>query len=187
MEVTGIVLAGGKSTRMGTDKGLLMLKGKTFVEHVCAALNPITEGRLLVVTNNEEYAFCKATLVKDVVLDKGPVSGIYSGLQQSTTDLNIIVSTDVPFISTEFLRWLLAQHKAPFDVTEVIVKARVNPLIAVYNKSVASIFYENLITNKLKLITVVEGLSHQTIDVPEQWLAQLANINTKEEYDNIGL
>ena len=74
--VTGIILAGGKSLRMGTDKGLLSLKGKSFISHICDALKPIVGEHILIVSSNADYDALGYTRVEDLIEDKGPVSGL---------------------------------------------------------------------------------------------------------------
>src|SRR4051812_27131822 len=78
-QITAIVLAGGKSQRMGTDKGLLDLHGKTFVQRICAAVQPIVGSNILIVSANNEYDALGFSRVEDIIENKGPVGGLYTG------------------------------------------------------------------------------------------------------------
>ena len=80
--ITGIILAGGKSSRMGEDKGFLKLNGKTFMSSIIAALNPIV-GEIIIVSNNSEYDVFNLKRVADSMEDSGPLAGLYSGLLHS--------------------------------------------------------------------------------------------------------
>ena len=76
---TGIILAGGKSSRMGQDKGLLMLNGRTFMSHIIEALEPVVSD-IIIVSNNSDYDIYKLKRVADILKDSGPLAGLYTGL-----------------------------------------------------------------------------------------------------------
>ena len=105
---TGIILAGGRSQRMGTDKGLLLLDGKSFVSHIYKALQPLFGENCIIVSSNPDYDFLGCTRVEDIIPNKGPLGGIYTGLKYSKTKMNIVVSVDAPLVTTELLQWMLA-------------------------------------------------------------------------------
>lgn len=179
------ILAGGKSSRMGTDKGLLLLNGKPFVSHIYEALKPIVGDNIVVVSANSDYDFLGCKRIEDIVTDKGPVGGIYTALHNSNSNLNLIVSVDVPLVSTELLQWIVAHHTDDFQMTQIEVEGKSSPLIAVYDKSLENIFKENLQNEQLRLRIVIESIKHQTLELPEKWRFQVQNINTKEEYQRI--
>jgi molybdopterin-guanine dinucleotide biosynthesis protein A len=185
--ITGYILAGGKSQRMGTDKGLLLLDGIPFVSHICEALKPIVGENIVIVSSNVDYDFLGYTRIEDLIPDKGPVGGIYTALKNSKTKLNIILSVDAPSVSSELLQWILDHHKESFLMTQVQTNGKNHPLIAVYDQSLATVFEEHLINDQLKLRMVIERVLHQTLLVPEKWNHQTQNINTKEEYQNLQL
>lgn len=183
--ITGIILAGGKSQRMGVDKGLLLLRDKTFVAHICAALQPIVGDNIVIVSSNPAYDALGYTRIEDLISNKGPVSGLYSALKFSKTKINFVLSVDVPLVTTELLQWILSKHEDSYMVTQVQVHYKTSPLVAVYDRSMRIVFGEHLAGNQLKLREVIEDVSHQTIEVPEKWSMQVQNINTQEEYKNI--
>ena len=184
-EITAIVLAGGKSERMGVDKGLLNLDGKPFIKHICDALQPIVGSNILIISGNKEYDTFGYTRVEDIIENKGPVGGLYSALKASKTKVNLVLSVDVPMVSTELLKWLVANHEETDMVTQTSVGGRTNPLVAVYDRSMRVVFGEHIAGKQLKLQTVIEDVKHQTVVVPEKWNDQVQNINTQEEYQNL--
>jgi len=184
-EITAFILAGGKSQRMGTDKGMLPLNGKSFINHICEALKPVVGDNIVIVSSNAAYDFLGYTRIEDMVSDKGPVGGIYTALKQSKTKLNIILSVDVPMISAELLLWMLKNHEDSFLMTQVQVKDKTSPLIAVYDRAIKTVFEEHLASNQLKLRQLIDDVNHQTLTVPEKWSHQVKNINTQEEYQNL--
>jgi molybdopterin-guanine dinucleotide biosynthesis protein A len=184
-KITGIVLAGGKSQRMGTDKGLLDLDGKTFIKHICDALQPIVGSNILIVSTNKDYDLLGFSRVEDIIENKGPVGGLYTALNESKTKINLVLSVDVPMVSTELLEWLLKRHDRRCMVTQTKNEGKTNPLVGVYDRSMRTVFGEHLAGNQLKLQEVIEDVMHQTIEVPEKWNDQVQNINTQEEYQNL--
>ncbi|HKO76052.1 MAG TPA: molybdenum cofactor guanylyltransferase [Flavobacterium sp.] len=184
-QITAILLAGGKSQRMGTDKGLLDLNGKTFIKHICDALQPIVGSNILIVSGNNEYDALGFPRVEDIIENKGPVGGLYTALKESKTKVNLVLSIDVPMVSTELLEWLIENHDETYMVTQTKSGEKTNPLIGVYDRSMRIVFGEHMAGNQLKLRQVIEDVKHQTIEVPEKWSNQVQNINTQEEYQNL--
>jgi molybdopterin-guanine dinucleotide biosynthesis protein A len=184
-KITAIILAGGKSQRMGTDKGLLNLNGKSFIKHICDALQPIVGLNILIVSSNKEYDTLGFTRVEDIIENKGPVGGLYTALSASKTKVNLVLSVDVPMVSTELLEWLIQSHEETYMVTQTKSNDKTNPLIGIYDRSMRIVFGEHMAANQLKLRQVIEDVKHQTIVVPEKWTNQLQNINTPEEYQNL--
>ena len=186
-KTTAFILAGGKSQRMGTDKGLLLLNGKPFVSHICEAVKPIVGENVVIVCSNADYDFLGFTRIEDIVPEKGPVGGIYTALQRTKTRLNFILSVDAPLISAELLLWILDNRDDSFKMTQVQFENKAYPLIAIYDQSLASIFEENLKKNQHRLRQVIKEIKHQTLLIPEKWRNQVQNINTPEEYQKIQL
>jgi len=185
--ITAFILAGGKSQRMRTDKGLLLLDGKPFVSHICDAVKPIVGENIVIVSSNVDYDFLGYTRIQDIVADKGPVGGIYTALKQSRTKLNFVLSVDAPLVSTELLLWILENKGDSYEMTQVQLDDKAYPLIAIYNRSLVSVFEENLKKKQLRLRQVIEEVKHQTLYIPEKWRTQVQNINTPEEYQKIQL
>lgn len=186
-KITAYILAGGKSQRMGTDKGLLDLNGNTFAGHICQALKKITfaEIEIVIITPNQAYDALGYRRIEDMFADKGPVGGIYTALKDSKTKLNLILSVDVPLVSADLLTWLLQEHQETFMITQAKVGEKASPLVAVYDRSCKTVFGEHLAAKQLKLRKVIDELTHNTLIVPEKWENQLQNINTPEEYKKI--
>ena len=86
--ITGIILAGGKSSRMGSDKGFLKLNDKRFVLYSIEALKPLVS-EILIVSDNENYDTFGYKRIEDIIKNSGPVAGIYSGLKASKTEYNL--------------------------------------------------------------------------------------------------
>ncbi|MBG14987.1 MAG: hypothetical protein CL853_01395 [Crocinitomicaceae bacterium] len=110
MSFSLIILAGGKSSRMGTDKGLLSFKGKPMIQHVIDNLASKFQ-ETIIVSNNKNYDQFKKIRVADNHTSIGPLGGIEAGLFASSTINNIIVSCDSPFTSIDLTNFIVEHHK----------------------------------------------------------------------------
>ncbi|NCO64794.1 MAG: molybdenum cofactor guanylyltransferase [Flavobacteriales bacterium] len=181
-DITGIILAGGKSSRMGgTDKGFLKLNGKTFIEYSIEAIKPLVS-QIMIVSNNPDYDVFKLKRVDDIIKDSGPLAGIYSGLQHSKTDYNLVLSCDIPLIKTGILEHLIEEQDGFHDVIQLVSNHKPMPLIAMYTKRCETLFYEHLQNNERRLHVALSHLKVKNIVLlnSESELLTL-NINTPEE------
>lgn len=133
MQITSIILAGGKSKRMGTDKALLELEGTTLLERAIKLCKPLSS-ELLISSNNESHAAFNYPVIEDEFKNCGPMGGIYSGVKQSGTEWNLVLSVDVAFVDAPFLQFLL-QNTGDFDAVVPFTEKGAEPLIALYNVS----------------------------------------------------
>ena len=116
MDTTGIILAGGKSSRMGADKGLLELGGKPLITYAFQALSGLCT-TILISSSSEAYHSFGYQVIEDVFPGIGPMGGIYSALGKSKTEKNLILSCDLPFASKELMSYILQNS----DVHQVAV------------------------------------------------------------------
>ncbi|WP_445710431.1 molybdenum cofactor guanylyltransferase [Flavobacterium sp.] len=183
--ISAYIIAGGKSSRMGSDKGMLLLNETVFIAHIVKALQEAAIQNITIVSANSDYDFLNCNRIEDIYSDKGPVGGIFTALLHSKTEQNIILSVDVPLISADIITWLIANIDDENLITQVKVLDKTSPLIAVYNRKAVTVFEEHLKKEQLRLRMVVEEIPHQTIEAPEKWHSLLQNINTKEDYQNL--
>ena len=187
MQATGIILAGGKSSRMGEDKGLVLLNGKPMIQHVIEALKEVVSN-IIIISNNASYNKFGIPVYSDLIKDKGPVGGIYTGLYHSTTELNFCISCDVPMISADFIFWLLNRSGNAF-ITLPMYKNKVHQMIGVYSKQVLSYFKESAEKEHLKLSQVNKDMACEIIDIEKEYAnfdeLIFSNINTKNELISI--
>lgn len=185
MDITGVILAGGKSSRMGTDKGLLLLNGKPMVQYVIDALSKVVS-KIIIISNNEAYKQFGLDVFPDLVKEKGPVGGIYTALSYSSTESNICVSCDTPFITEKLLN-LLIENSANFDITVSRYKDKIHPLIGVYKKSILDTFKKSLDKNQLKLSLVNKNVEYNVVEVEGGEVTEMNfyNINTQIDLKTI--
>ena len=187
MQATGIILAGGKSSRMGEDKGLVLLNGKPMIQYVIEALKEVVSN-IIIISNNASYNKFGVPVYADIIKNKGPVGGIYTGLYHSTTELNFCISCDVPMVSSDFIFWLL-NKSGNASVTLPMCKDKVHQMIGVYSKQVLSYFKESAEKEHLKLSQVNKDMDCEIIDIEKEYAnfddLLFSNINTKNELISI--
>jgi molybdopterin-guanine dinucleotide biosynthesis protein A len=188
VRVTGVIQAGGRSTRMGgRPKALLELGGRLIVERVVAAVSPAVDD-LLVVTNTPElYAFLGLPMVGDVHPDHGSLGGIYSGLKAASGDAAFTVACDMPFLDPDVVRLVVARA-GEGDVAIPRVSGQWETLHAAYAKRCLAPIEARLLAGRLKIVEFFEEV--RVVEIAEAEIARLAdpalvfmNVNTPDELE----
>ncbi len=175
--ITGIILAGGKSSRIGSDKGFLLLNNKTFIQHIIEAMQPLVN-EIIIVSNNADYDIFNLKRVNDLIKDAGPLAGVYTGLHHSNTENNLVLSCDVPLINTETLKKLTDNIEKNIDVIQLESNSKTMPLIALYKKHCESNFLELLQQGERRLRFAVKQCKVKTIVLNKGLEKFTANVNT---------
>lgn len=138
METSCIVLAGGKSLRLGYDKVLETVGNRNLLQLVVSGVASLGSEVVIVATSKQivpqSTDYSRLKVVTDIYPGKGPLGGIYTGLTTSTSFYNLVVASDMPFLNQTLLRYMI-QLAANFDLVVPRVGNLVEPLQAVYAKS----------------------------------------------------
>ncbi len=190
--VTAVVLAGGRSIRMGRNKALLKLGNKTMIERVVEPLQTIFENIIVVTNIPKEYSMLKKVkFVSDCVdmEEKNSLVGLYSGLIESKTDHIFVIACDMPFINTKLSEYMvdLLQDE---DVIIPFVDGHYQPLYAIYGKRCIPEFEKLFQRRWYKIIDAFQDLKIRKItreEVLELDSSMLCfeNINTYEQYSQL--
>lgn len=183
-DITGIILAGGKSSRMGSDKGLLAFNNSTFISHIIDAVKPLV-AEVLIVSHNERYDAFGYKRIEDVIENSGPLAGLYSGLYHSKTKYNLVLSCDVPLINSEVLNKLFDAFEDNIDVIQIQSQNRTMPLIAIYKKECLSTCKTLLLQGEKRLRTAVAQLNTKTVVIDSELDLYVRNINTLKDLNEI--
>jgi len=135
--ITGIILAGGLSSRLGKDKGLCEFKGRSLVSNAIDTLKPLCE-QMMISANifPEKYATFGLPVIADEKPGIGPLGGIYTCLKKSTTQHNLVLSCDTPFVNAAVFEYLLEKVNNEQVVTPSHETFLIEPLSAYYNTNV---------------------------------------------------
>lgn len=181
--ITGIILAGGKSSRMGSDKGLIELDGKKFIEHILAALVPNVD-EVIIIANNSNYNALGYKVFPDIIKDHGPLGGIYTGLMNTKTENNVVISCDTPFINSGLINYII-ENKGEADICIPVFKGDTQPLCAIYSKKIVGGLHKLLQENELKIHNMLKHFIIKEIPITDKLTFYtdrlLTNINTPEE------
>lgn len=185
-KITGIILAGGKSSRMGKDKGMCIFNDKPLIEYAIEVLKPFC-GEILLSTNTitgyEKYGL---ELVKDEIKEIGPMGGIYSCLKKSKSQYNFVLSCDTPFISRELIKFIIENIDDDFDIVAPLHQTSyLEPLCACYNISVLSQLQSYIEKGDFKLMGLLKSQKLKQLLIDDQLgfynLKLFNNLNTSED------
>lgn len=178
MSLTAIILAGGKSSRMGQDKAFIPWNGKRFIEHSIAAADSVAS-RVVLSGDKQRLTFLGLKVIEDVETDQGPVYALASCFSQIADKKVLVLSCDVPQVSSEDLQVLIKKHDTCADVTCFEYKNKVMPLIGIYNRSAFEAFKYAMKNKERKLFSVLNHLKVKTLEYKGE--GGLMNINTPED------
>lgn len=154
--ITGIILAGGKSTRMGKNKSLLILNGKTVIERVVDLMKSVFSQVIIISNTPEDYIYINIPIFKDVYEYKGPLAGIHSGLYNSKTEANFIISCDIPLMTEKMIKYIV-DYKTNDLITVCKADGFIQQLVGKYSRAVLPVV-EDLLQQSTKEI----GCQEQT-------------------------
>jgi molybdopterin-guanine dinucleotide biosynthesis protein A len=179
--VTGIVLAGGKSSRMGTDKALLLYKGIPLVSHAVSLLKQVCSN-VIISANTTGYAFTGCDVFPDEFTISASMAGIATALAHSETEWNVVLSCDMPLIDPGFIRSML-DVKTGYDVIAPIhADASIEPLCAVYNKRVMDTLIHHLSEGQYSLRNFILESAYRLIETGSS-RAMFLNVNTEQDFN----
>ena len=190
MEVSAIVLAGGKSRRLGKSKALVTLHGKTLIERVIERLTPLTS-QLLIVTSPEQtglLATDEAEVLVDLYPSRGSLVGIYTGLMAARYSHSIVVACDMPFLNTELLRYLIELSQDFDAVVPRLGEEWIEPLHAIYARSCLDSINRQLERNQLQVNSCLDSVRVRYVERAEcqrldPQLLSFFNVNYPEDLD----
>ena len=167
-EITGIILAGGRSSRMGKDKGLCMLKDKPLVSYAIQTLQPLCS-RLMISANHfpEKYAEFGWPVIRDEIPDIGPMGGIYTCLKKSTTRYNLVLSCDTPFVNTAVFQLLLENVENNQVICPVHDTFLIEPLSGCYHTNILSDLTRSIENKEFKMMQFLKRVRMKTVTIDD--------------------
>jgi molybdenum cofactor guanylyltransferase len=186
MQVTGVILAGGQSRRMGRDKAFLPFGKGLLIERVIEVVQQVTANVILITNTPERYQRFGLPMFSDVIAEAGSLGGIYTGLVSAKTPYSLCLACDMPFVKPTFLRFL-CRTAAEADVVIPRNAEDFQPLCAVYSQVCRDPIRHKIEVGQLKITGFFDQVSVRVID--GDLLARydphdimFFNANTPEEY-----
>lgn len=184
MDVTGIILAGGKSSRMGAEKGLQELCGKPLIHYAIKALSGLCN-TIIISSSSEAYKSLGYKVVADEFPGIGPMGGIYSTLKQSETEANLVLSCDLPFVPTELMSYILENSKGCKVAVPWMGNQQYEPLCGYYNLSVLDQMSAFIQSKNYKLPDLFDEISINRLVINNKLAfyndSMFLNVNSKHD------
>lgn len=182
-----VVMSGGKSSRMGSDKAMLNFGGERMIERTLAVLKGIFPLRPLIVTNAPElYEGLEADVVTDIIKDSGPLAGLHTALSLAGSPYIFVVACDMPMLSAEFIKAMLNEHKGEDVLLPSENGGNLHPLHAVYGQKCLPFIEECLKAKKRRIVSFFDSVNVRKLPVEEfsDLCAEKSciNVNTPDEF-----
>jgi len=176
LKATGILLAGGKSSRMKKEKAFLEINGRTLAERSLEVLQTVFSEVIISSNKPEGFAHFDVPIIQDEVLDRGPLEGLYQGLKAAAYDEVFFVACDMPFLKIDLIR-SLAKWIPDYDVVVPKLKSGLHPLHAYYHRRCLPLIKKNLEAGRLKIIDFYPACSVKYVEEQElEGFSDLINI-----------
>lgn len=189
-DVTGVILAGGTSSRMGANKALLELDGTPLISVIYGKLSRIFRDIIIITNTPREYAFIPCRTAPDIHPGVGSIAGLHSGLVNCATERIFAVACDMPSLSTELIRRLCAVEGAWDAVVPVNDAGYLEPLHAIYARSSLAGIRELLDRGDKSILKLFDRIRTRKVEWEEIMGVEGAaesfrNVNTPEEFGAI--
>ena len=186
--MTGVILAGGKNSRMGMEKAFIQISGKSIIDNALSIFKEIFSEVLIVTNTPEDFYYAKVELVKDIYPGGGSLGGLYTGIKKAKYDECFVIACDMPFINSDLIKHMI--EIKGYDVVVPKINGMYEPLFASYSKSCLEVIENNLKKGNLKIIETFSELKIREINQIEvslydNKLLSLINLNTLSELNNL--
>ncbi len=180
MQATAIIMAGGKSSRMGRDKTMLPIDDKPVIKYIFEQLWPRFKQILISSDDIAKYSFLGVEVVPDQVAGRGPIMGIASALRVSQNDTNFVIACDIPEVDIGLVRRLIKKSRNFDAVLPQTGPSKYEPLFAVYKKSTLAAIDESIIAGNYKILDPLKKCKVNYVKLSRT--EQIKNLNTMNDY-----
>jgi molybdopterin-guanine dinucleotide biosynthesis protein A len=186
--MTGIVLAGGESRRMGVDKPFLKVAGMPMVERVINALRAAVDTVIVVTNKPDAYTAYNVEVTTDAFKHRSSLVGVYSGLLRSRDEYNFVVACDMPFLNSGLVRHMCGLATGECDAVLPKIGELIEPLHAVYRKTLLPVIKEQIERGQPRLRNILVGkriryVTEEEIGRFDPLRRSFINLNTVKEYE----
>ncbi len=181
--ITGIILAGGRSSRMGKDKAMIEWNHKTLLQNAVDILKPFCS-EILISSSKATHLVEGTILVADELPQQAPLIGIYSCLKKSSNTYNLVLSCDMPLVTNSVLE-LLISHMVNADLIVPSNNEQLEPLCAIYSKELLPIIEKKIRDQSFSLHDLIAKSKHFIVPFPRMNPDLFSNLNSPEDLKNI--
>lgn len=183
MRIGGVVLCGGRSSRMGTPKAWLPVGKETMLGRTVRVVGEVVSPAVVVAAAGQDVPPLPAdiAIIRDTIADCGPLGGLVSGMMalSGSVDAVLLTACDLPFLTGDFVRVLVEAHDRRFPITVPVAGERRHPLSAVYSLTLLPILQARLQAGQLRMMDLLEIVEPRVLPADPRFLG---NVNTPAEY-----
>lgn len=182
--ISGILLAGGKSSRMGSNKAFLKIKNRDLYEFPLSLLREYCDDIIISAPvdyfNSNDYR-----IIPDIIPDLGPIGGIYSCLPHIRNEKALVLSCDIPFISKDYCQHLISLYNKQDIIVGLNNDNYPEPLAAIYSVNILGIINQQLEDKNYKMSDLIKNCKAEIFSIQEAGFSRkiFMNINTKEDFE----
>jgi molybdopterin-guanine dinucleotide biosynthesis protein A len=188
-DVSGLILAGGESSRYGKNKALVNINGIPLIQRVSRVMQSLFQEVILITNTPDEYSFLKLPMYEDLIKGLGPMGGLFTGLTRMANDAGFLVGCDMPFLNRKLIRHIV-EIRDDCDVIVPRISGMMEPLHALYSKGCLSAIRKLIDSRKYQIFQFFSEVSVKYVDEgfirrfdPE--IRCFYNINEPQQLNNI--
>jgi molybdopterin-guanine dinucleotide biosynthesis protein A len=190
LDITGVILAGGKSSRFGSNKALALLHGKPLIQHVADTVAAIFHDCLLVTNSPEQYDFLNIPMIMDRYQEMGPLAGIHAALRHTGKSWIFVVGCDMPSVTSELIALLCSRVQEDYEAVIPWLETGAEPLCGLYHKSALAKIEQYLQGGKAQVKELLENLSVRKVKERELQTVTgspqlFYNVNREQDLDGL--
>ncbi len=188
--MTGAVLAGGQSRRMGTNKALLKIDGTTIIERVTGILSNIFDDVIIIANDPAPYTCLGLQIYPDIHIGAGSLGGLYTAIVKSRSDYTFVTACDMPFLDTDCIKRLLSAAREDFDAIIPFIGQRAHPMHGLYSKRCAGTIEAMIKEGNLRINSLLERIPAKRLTEADfeglPIATSVENINSEEDLKRHG-
>ncbi|OPX43908.1 putative molybdenum cofactor guanylyltransferase [Ruminiclostridium hungatei] len=182
--MTGIILAGGKNSRMGRKKAFINVEGNTIINRILAIFKEVFSEVIIVSNTPEDFSYTGVKVVTDIIPDKGSLGGLYTGLVNMKYERCFVVACDMPYISKSLVKYIIDIPR--YDIVVPKIEGLYEPLFACYSRKCANLAKRQVEEGNLRITDIysyftVKEIHEDEIRKFDSNMRSLVNINTPED------
>lgn len=188
MKLGAGILAGGKSTRMGQDKALLLINERRFIDKIAEELSSFSQV-LISAARKGVYEDIGLPIVYDEHREIGPMEGIYQILRAAKEDYVFICAADMPFVTKELVSYMAEFISSDYDCYVMTDEKHIHPLCAIYSKKILDVIERQIAEGGYRLMNILNQVRTKYIALKYTCFDKkvVKNINTRQEYKKLVL
>jgi len=190
LDITGVLLAGGQSSRFGSNKALALWRGKSLIQHVSDTLAAVFNDCLLVTNTPEQFKFLNMETISDRYQNMGPLAGIHAALCHSANPWIFVVGCDMPLVTPDVISFLCGFANQECEAVIPCLETGAEPLCGLYHKSALDKIEQYLKSGKTQVQEILKNLAVRKINQQELLkitgdLKVFSNVNREQDLDRL--